>query len=464
MRAEIRAVSRDDTSSRKTVLFVVHDQELHSLVAGALNEFDLLVARNDSEAFVALDHLTPDIVLLDARCAALNAVQTCRSLRRGWPEGPQLLVLLAADTQQDRIALYEAGADDVIQLPVNPVEILAKCRVHGGLRREAQLSRLKSHVLDMFAHELRTPLTGILLAAETLGSKYGADGQDRDWFDLIGDCTRRLELLADHGLLLCKLRANMLEISLKECDLAAMVQKVMKEQEPTANTHRVRLELRAPDPVQAHVDPHYFQILLRYLIEGTLRWCRPESTLFLSLGADDDGAWLSLSAWTVPALADAEHPFSEFAPRTAGGQLVGGHFGLSLVRELILAQGGTFELVSTKSDELWLTCHLLRKPPERRNASRFPTEIAGRLALPEPVPIHVIDVSTTGCLVETAAQLPVEFQAGGAEAVRGRVVRVIPRDGRLRLGVQFDTALTADATAALLVGREPTLAGPGGRG
>src|SRR5262249_13970770 len=138
-------------------------------------------------------------------------------------------------------------------------------------------------------------------------------------------------------------------------------------------------------------------------------WCRPDSTLFLSIGADDDGAWLSLSAWTVPALAEAEQPFSEFAPRTAGGQLVGGHFGLSLVRELIQAQGGTFELMSTKTDELWVTCHIRRNPAARCTASRSPTQVAARLMLPEPVATNVIDLSSTGCLVEAEGQLPVEF-------------------------------------------------------
>jgi hypothetical protein len=198
---------------------------------------------------------------------------------------------------------------------------------------------------------------------------------------------------------------------------------------------------------------------VRLLVEGTLRWCRSDSTLLLSVGADDNGAWLSLSAWTVPALAQAEQPFSEFAPRTAGGQLVGGHFGLSLVRELLQAQGGTFELVATKTDDLWVTCHMLREQPDRRKAKRFRTMTQAKLVVPKPVAINVIDVSTTGCQVEAQGDLPVEFKVDGGESIRGRVVRLVSHQGQLRVGIEFDAQLTAAATAALVLGRQPATPG-----
>ena len=440
-----------DSSWKKTLLFVVSDDELHDSLVEALSDFNLMVARSNSEAFAALD-LSPDIVLLDARCAAVNVVQTCLSIRSGRSESPHLLVLLADSTPQSRVECYAAGADDVIQLPASPEEVVSKCRVHASLQREAQLSRLKSDVLDMFAHELRTPLTGILLATESLGTKGGTGGEDQDWFDLIRGCTRRLEMLADHGLLLCKLRSKMLELTHRHCDLVAIVQKVTKELEATANAQRVRIELRAPDQVTASVDPHYFEILMRSVLEGTQRWCRPDSTVFLTMGEDSEGPWLSLSAWTLPALATADHPFSDFAPRTAGGQLVGGQFGLSLARELVEALGGTFDLVATKTDELWLTCRFLREPPDRRAVTRHPTAVAAKIVIAGAVPVTLVDVSLTGCLLETAGMPVVEIQGATPTPISGRVARVVSRDGKLGLGVEFDVPLDTDV-AAELVGR-----------
>jgi CheY-like chemotaxis protein len=429
---------------------------LRSFVATTLSAFDLLVATTDAEALAAIEGMAPDVVLLEANHGEHGTERMCRTIRRGWHDGPPLLVMLPSDGLLDPIVYYEAGADDVVRTPVSPIELQAKCRTLASLRRETELSRLKTQVLDMFAHELRTPLTGILLATESLGAKHGSDSEDRNWFDLLSECTRRLELLADHGVLLCKLRADMLDIALCQCDITALVRKVAAAEEPAAKAHRVAISLQVAEQVLAHVDPHYFEVLLRFLIKGILRWCRPDSTLFLSLDADDEGARLSLSAWTLPAMDKGGGLCSDFVPHTAGGQLVGGHFGFSLVSELLEAQGGAFELVATKTDDLWITCHMRRKEPERRRAERFVMHDAVKLTVLSPVGISVRDMSETGCQAEMEEALKVEFRTASGEPVTGSVVRVAQQNGRLRFGIEFDTPLPTGITAAWVSSRNPS--------
>jgi hypothetical protein len=97
---------------------------------------------------------------------------------------------------------------------------------------------------------------------------------------------------------------------------------------------------------------------------------------------------------------------------------------------------------------------MLREQPDRRTAKRFHTKIAAKLVVPEPVTIQVIDVSTTGCQVEAQGELAVECRIDDGDTVHGQVVRVTSSEGKLRLGIKFNTQLTAAATAALALGRE----------
>ncbi len=68
-----------------------------------------------------------DLILLDWMLPSMNGLQICRQLRE---KGVQSLILLitALDTQEDKIAGLDAGADDYIVKPFQVGELLARMR------------------------------------------------------------------------------------------------------------------------------------------------------------------------------------------------------------------------------------------------------------------------------------------------------------------------------------------------
>ncbi len=83
---------------------------------------------------VALEKLREqrfDLVLLDMNMPGLGGVETCREIRS--QSEIAILMLTVRDTEEDKVAALDAGADDYITKPYNVPELLA--RIRAALRR-----------------------------------------------------------------------------------------------------------------------------------------------------------------------------------------------------------------------------------------------------------------------------------------------------------------------------------------
>ena len=115
------------------ILLIEDDARLAELTAAYLEQNGLRVAveeRGDR----ALERFTrekPRLVLLDLLLPGKDGLSICRELRR-IHEVP-ILILTARDTDLDHVIGLEAGADDYVMKPVDPMVLLA--RVRALLRR-----------------------------------------------------------------------------------------------------------------------------------------------------------------------------------------------------------------------------------------------------------------------------------------------------------------------------------------
>lgn len=81
-----------------------------------------------------LDLLAPDLVLVDLRVSACSGLDICRAAK-ALADAPVVIVLASSAGENERIAAYEAGADDFIMVPANARELLL--RVRAVLRRRS---------------------------------------------------------------------------------------------------------------------------------------------------------------------------------------------------------------------------------------------------------------------------------------------------------------------------------------
>jgi len=85
-----------------------------------------------------------DVILLDLQLPRIDGLDVCRQLRRASDRHVPILMLTARDRLEDKIAGFEAGADDYLAKPFALEELLMRCNALG--RRH---SLTDTHVLTV---------------------------------------------------------------------------------------------------------------------------------------------------------------------------------------------------------------------------------------------------------------------------------------------------------------------------
>jgi two-component system, OmpR family, KDP operon response regulator KdpE len=88
-------------------------------------------ARSGDAALEKLREQRFDLVLLDMNMPGIGGIETCRAIR-GQSE-IAVIILTVRDSEDDKVAALDAGADDYITKPYNVPELLA--RIRAALRR-----------------------------------------------------------------------------------------------------------------------------------------------------------------------------------------------------------------------------------------------------------------------------------------------------------------------------------------
>ena len=116
---------------RPTVL-IADDDPVSRKILDALfsNEgYELTFATDGLDALAQASAVLPDVILLDVMMPGLNGFEVCRRLRAD-ERLAEVPVLMVTSLQQpdSRIAGIEAGADEFISKPFDPIELRTRVR------------------------------------------------------------------------------------------------------------------------------------------------------------------------------------------------------------------------------------------------------------------------------------------------------------------------------------------------
>lgn len=142
------------------ILILDDDVQTLKLVGLVLDRhgYDVAVGQSGDQALEKVQTEAPDLLILDIMMPGTDGYEVCRNLRAN-PETADLPILLFTGKAevQDKVAGFEAGADDYVSKPVHPDELIS--------RVQALLARLsRSQVSE------KAPAPG---AIGFLGSKGG---------------------------------------------------------------------------------------------------------------------------------------------------------------------------------------------------------------------------------------------------------------------------------------------------
>ncbi len=93
--------------------------------------FEVDDSRTAQEGLQKIREFRPDLVLLDINMPGMNGVDACREIRAD--TNIAIIMLTVRDSEADKVAALDAGADDFVTKPFSTPELLA--RIRAALRR-----------------------------------------------------------------------------------------------------------------------------------------------------------------------------------------------------------------------------------------------------------------------------------------------------------------------------------------
>jgi two-component system, OmpR family, phosphate regulon response regulator OmpR len=149
-------------SEESHILVVEDDPRLRERLARYLTTegFRITTAGDSAEARSRLRAINPDLMVLDVMMPGESGLDLTQSLRAQLPYNLPILLLTARGTPEDRIAGFEAGADDYLGKPFEPRELVLRIRallrrMPAAIEVSAAPIRIGAFEFDVTRGELR---------------------------------------------------------------------------------------------------------------------------------------------------------------------------------------------------------------------------------------------------------------------------------------------------------------------
>ena len=379
------------------ILVVEDNLDMNRFVCSSLaSEFRVASAFDGQQALARLENLTPDLIITDYMMPRMSGDELVEALqsdpvRRDVP----VLVLTARDDVDLRVEGLSKGVQDWLTKPFTVTELVARARNLVSARRARSIlraelasrefdvgalasqlaerkhqleslldslsqaleqaevaSRFKTSLLRLVSHELRTPLGALSLQLERLSGEHRGPLNEAQQ-QLVLRMRRSLSRLTDmiQSLLeYARIESGRLDLNVETFDMRELARSVVEDFAIQAETKGLGLRLAAPETcVEFSSDPRLVRLVLVNLVANALKFTgRGEVVVTVSVGEErceltvlDTGPGIALSLRTT-----VFEPFFQGESAAHSQYSQGAGLGLSLVREMLHALGGSIELDS----------------------------------------------------------------------------------------------------------------------
>jgi DNA-binding response OmpR family regulator len=126
------------------ILLIDGDQNAREKTQYALeNGFVIHSVASVSEAFASFETFTPDILITEVMIGPESGLDLCRSIRSNASlDHLPIMLLTSFTTLHDKIAGFDAGADDYVVKPFDAQHINARIRLLARIKRIERRTRL----------------------------------------------------------------------------------------------------------------------------------------------------------------------------------------------------------------------------------------------------------------------------------------------------------------------------------
>ena len=248
-------------------------------------------------------------------------------------------------------------------------------------RNEAEQANLaKSEFLSRMSHELRTPMNSILGFAQLMQMQELGNAQKKGVSHILTSGKHLLHLI-NEILDISRIEAGRIVLSMEPVQLYALIMETIDVVHPEAAKRNLNMDLE-PSPANqffVKADPQRLKQVLLNLVNNAIKYNREEGwviikteqgpthsdgTVSVRISITDTG--IGISVEDIPKLSQ---PFERIG--AAKSEIEGTGLGLTVVKKLMEAMGGTFGVDSTlgEGSTFWIELPMASQPVLRNEWS-----------------------------------------------------------------------------------------------
>lgn len=264
---------------------------------------------------------------------------------------PELAAMLASSRDCTGTRRQEIHLDDgtVWLCTVAPIPTYGRILVLQDITYLKELDTAKSNFVATVSHDLRAPLNSIAGFANALGDVGPLNPQQQEFAARIADMAERMTRLVTALLDIARVDSRLERIR-EECDIEALIHSVLTELQGQAISRGVELAVEVVrSPALLHCDPAQLHQAISNLVDNAIKYSPRGGIVRVQVDRTEDDVLVTVSdsGKGIPQ-KDMPYIFDKFYRVKEKGQPSGVGLGLSLVRSVAEAHGGTVQVESVE--------------------------------------------------------------------------------------------------------------------
>lgn len=225
-------------------------------------------------------------------------------------------------------------------------------RAEAALQTTAEELQRSARFSADASHQLKSPITVLRAGLDSLLTREGFPQEVYEEVSTLIHQTYRLTGVVEDLLLLSRMDAGKLRLTLKTVDLAHLVAEWLDDLRALPDAADLRVETDIPDDLQIAGEIKYTALVVQNLLDNARKYNRPGGTIRIFARRAGNQVELRVANTGRGIPVDA-HPyvFERFHRAGASEDVPGHGLGLNLARELVRLHGGELRLV--RSDGEW---------------------------------------------------------------------------------------------------------------
>jgi signal transduction histidine kinase len=220
-----------------------------------------------------------------------------------------------------------------------------------AIRREARVARLQSDFVAAVSHEFRSPLTTVRQLAEMLEiDSVPSEERRRKYYSVLASEARRLQRLIETVLNFGRIEAGVQQYRFEDVDVAALVDRAVREACGSETTARSRIHMAGPSPpVRVLGDADALTVALRNILENGLKYSPVTEPIEVAWASRDGCVFISVTDHGPGIPKDEQEAiFQKFVRGRSALQasIRGTGVGLAMVHHILAAHGGKVQVDS----------------------------------------------------------------------------------------------------------------------